>query len=199
MPLKPRSRIALMLSAMMLAGLLSYIILNRIQPVDVSDMEIAGKKAGTESAANPDTSMAGQTLSPATFRDGQGQPVRLEDFKGEVLLVNLWATWCPPCVAELPALDTLQARLKHKGLHVLAVSMDRGKPEAEIEAFLVERHLEQLVLYLDTGREIAMKWPYKGLPASYLIGRDGKVIARFDGPRAWDEGEIFRMVEAALD
>ncbi|HCS23200.1 MAG TPA: hypothetical protein DIW20_05545, partial [Rhodospirillaceae bacterium] len=108
-----------------------------------------------------------------------------------------WATWCPPCVAELPALDSLQAKLRDKGLHVVAVSLDR-KPLADVAAFLEERRVEQMKLYVDTDRQIPLKWQYAGVPASFLIGRDGVVIEQFDGPREWDKGEMLTKIEAVL-
>lgn len=195
-----------MVFAMLLALGLSYTILVNIQPSstpaaktsknmekEASGAEAASKKAAR--AARP--SAAGQTLPEVTFYDENGQAVTLADFKGEVLLVNLWATWCPPCVAELPALDTLQARLRDKGLHVLPISLD-NKPVADVAAFLAERRVEQMKLYIDSGRQIPMKWVYAGIPASFLIDRNGVVFEQFDGPREWAEGEIFSRIESQL-
>ena len=207
--LKPQHRIVLMIVAMVLAIGLSYTILVNIQPPSAAEnktsenmekQEVVAASAAPAAekqarAARP--SAVGQTLPAVTFYDEKGQPVTLADFKGEVLLVNLWASWCPPCVAELPALDTLQAKLREKGLHVLPVSLD-NKPVADVAAFLAERRVEQLSLYIDTDRQIPMKWTYAGIPASFLIDRNGVVIEQFDGPREWAEGEVFARIESQL-
>lgn len=207
--LKPQHRIVLMIVAMVMALGLSYTILVNIQPSSavseksVKNMEKQEAATATPARAAEKTARAarpsavGQVLPDVTFYDEKGQPVTLADFKGEVLLVNLWATWCPPCVAELPALDTLQAKLREKGLHVLPVSLD-NKPVADVAAFLAERRVEQLSLYIDSGRQIPMKWTYAGIPASFLIDRNGVVIEQFDGPREWAEGEVFARIESQL-
>lgn len=186
---------------MLIAVGLSYTILVNIQPPSPetskaqANMETKSMPAPVVAAPRP--SQAGKTLPDAVFYDAEGRAVRLGDFAGEVLLVNLWATWCPPCVAELPALDSLQAKLRDKGLHVVAVSLDR-KPLADVAAFLEERRVEQMKLYVDTDRQIPLKWQYAGVPASFLIGRDGVVIEQFDGPREWDKGEMLAKIEAVL-
>lgn len=199
--LKPRQRVILMVTAMLIAVGLSYTILVNIQPPSPEtskaqeNMEMKSMPAPVVAAPRP--SQAGKTLPDAVFYDAEGRAVRLGAFAGEVLLVNLWATWCPPCVAELPALDSLQAKLRDKGLHVVAVSLDR-KPLADVAAFLEERRVEQMKLYVDTDRQIPLKWQYAGVPASFLIGRDGVVIEQFDGPREWDKGEMLAKIEAVL-
>lgn len=201
--LKPRQRVILMVTAMLIAVGLSYTILVNIQPPSPEtskvqkNMERKGAPAPAPVVAAPRPSQAGKTLPDAVFYDAEGRAVRLGDFAGEVLLVNLWAMWCPPCVAELPALDGLQAKLRDKGLHVVAISLDR-KPVADVAAFLEERRVEQMKLYVDTDRQIPLKWQYAGVPASFLIGRDGVVIEQFDGPREWDKGEMLTKIEAVL-
>jgi len=204
MPLTPKTRILLMLGAMIGAALLSYTILANIQPSDIKNMETRGKKAPETSLTNAPAPRSDETavtasadLAPVIFYDAAGKAATLADFKGQVVLVNLWATWCPPCIAELPSLDLLQARLRDAGLKVLPVSMDR-KPVAEVAAFLDARNVEQMTLYIDTDRDIARNWAYGALPASYLIGRDGKVIEVFMGPREWTKGAVFEKIKAAL-
>jgi|GEM_PF-288785 len=216
MPLKPQHRILLMLSAMACAILLYYTILPKIQPSDMQDMETGGKKeqaaqmvlappvgadAGVTSVPADVTSAAPATevekLPSVRFYDIKGQPVTLEDFKGQVLLVNLWATWCPPCVAELPSLDKLQAMLQDKGLRVVAVSVDRV-PVEDVMAFFKERNLERLAAYVDSDRQIALNWPYSGIPISFLVGRDGALLQTFSGPEEWTEGPVFKAIQAAV-
>lgn len=195
MPLTPRTRIFLMVGAMIGAALLSYTILTDIQPPDTQNMKTADKKMPT--VARPATPVRQSPLPHAVFYDAAGKDFTLEGFKGDVLLVNLWATWCPPCIAELPSLDMLQARLRDKGLKVLAISMDR-KPVEEVSAFLAARRVEQLDVYIDRDRNIKLKWQYEALPVSFLVDRSGNVLEVFMGPREWTEGEVFDKIKAAL-
>ena len=204
MPLTPKTRILLMLGAMFGAALLSYTILANIQPSGTKNMKTEAKKTSDMSReilpVPPPAAQRVQAtteLAPATFYDDAGAAVTLADFKGQVLLVNLWATWCPPCIAELPSLDLLQAKLRDDGLKVVAISMDR-KPVSDVAAFLDARNVEQMDIYIDTDRDIARKWAYDALPVSYLIGRDGTVIEAFMGPREWTKGAIFDKIKAAL-
>jgi thiol-disulfide isomerase/thioredoxin len=138
-------------------------------------------------------------MADAVFYDALATetPVRLSDFRGSVLLVNLWATWCPPCVVELPSLDLLQAKLGDRNFRVITISMDRGDA-AKIPAFLKERGVERLPAYWDKDYDIPRKWTYGGLPASFLIGADGRLIEKFEGPRKWDSGEVFEKIKAQL-
>ncbi|MDY0010032.1 MAG: TlpA disulfide reductase family protein [Bdellovibrionales bacterium] len=191
--LKPQQRIFLMVGAMVLAIGLSVVLLWQIQPEVKTDTQVVQAAAQEQAQKSARPSQAGKVLPGAVFYDAEGNAVSLADFKGSVVLVNLWATWCPPCVAELPALDGLQAKLRDNGLVVLPISLDR-KPVEEVAAFLAERRVERMALYIDTDRQIPMKWTYAGIPASFLIGRDGVVIEQFDGPREWDEGAVFKHI-----
>lgn len=132
-------------------------------------------------------------LAPATFVTADEQPVTLADFQGGVILVNLWATWCPPCVAELPSLDALQARMKGKEFKIVAVSMDSG-PLSQVQAFLKKQDIENLDLYWDRDKQIMAKWKYAGLPVSFLVNREGDVVDTFEGPQVWDKGAVFDRI-----
>lgn len=133
-------------------------------------------------------------LPAASFVDRNGAAADLSQFKGQVVLVNLWATYCPPCVAELPALDQLQAKLRDRGFRIVAVSLDRSSAE-QVAAFWDARGLEQLDFYWDRDRQIPGKWKYDGIPTSYLLDRTGRVVKTYNGAYKWDEEEIFRPIE----
>lgn len=143
------------------------------------------------------TVTAAKTLPDASFRDKDGKVVSVSDFKGKVVLVNLWATWCPPCVAELPALDMLHARLRDKGFAVIAVSLDRGDMKV-VTDFLDKRGVEHLAAYQDADRDISRKWEYGGIPASFLVARDGTLLERIDGPREWVSDEVLTKIERVV-
>jgi thiol-disulfide isomerase/thioredoxin len=118
------------------------------------------------------------------FTDAAGTRHALSAFRGRYVLVNLWATWCAPCVAELPALARLSAFAP--GLKVLAINTDRGTVDAG--AFLKEHHVRLPVL---RDSDVVMLRSFKayGLPMTALIGPDGKILAKAEGPAEWDSPE----------
>ncbi|MDE1153792.1 MAG: TlpA disulfide reductase family protein [Micavibrio sp.] len=137
-----------------------------------------------------------QSLPAITFYDAEGRATKLTDFNGKVVLVNLWATWCTPCVGELPSLDRLQAKLGDKGFQVVALSIEPDLPK--VKAFLKAHGVEHLSAYVDKDREVPSKWTYAGVPTSYLLGPDGQLLHTFNGPAEWDKGDALAQVTAAV-
>lgn len=140
---------------------------------------------------------AAESLPAITFYDKSDAPVTLDQFKGKAVLVNLWATWCPPCVHELPALDRLQEKMGGK-LAVVALSVDTSS-SAELEAFLTAKGVKTLAVYSDRDKQVPLKWKYDGLPTSYLIDKNGNILRRYEGPYAWDQDEMLKEIGAALN
>lgn len=136
-------------------------------------------------------------LPPLYFYDKSGHKVTLADFKGKPVLVNLWATWCVPCIKELPSLDRLQ-KMEEGKLVVVAVSMDREKTFEDIGAFLRKHGAAHLAVYWDQDRLVPLKWKYAGLPTSYLIDRHGVVAGRYDGGYDWDKGGVKKDIEGVI-
>ena len=132
-----------------------------------------------------------------SFTDAEGRQIRLSDFAGRVALVNFWATWCGPCVREMPSLDRLQKTLGGADFVVLALSQDRGgtKPVA---SFYRKHGLESLAIHIDARGKLARAFGVTGIPATFLIGRDGKVVGRLDGPAEWDSREAIALVRFYL-
>ena len=123
-----------------------------------------------------------------SFVDASGKTLSLDDFKGKVVLLNLWATWCAPCVEEMPALDRLQQALGGDGFMVLALAMDRqGRPL--VEPFLEKLGVKNLPMYLDTSGNATRLLKARGLPTTVLIGRDGKELGRLEGSAVWDSAQ----------
>jgi thiol-disulfide isomerase/thioredoxin len=118
------------------------------------------------------------------FTDVTGHRQALSGLKGRYVLLNLWATWCAPCVAELPALARLRAFAP--GLMVLAINADRGAVDAG--GFLKSHHVDLPVLR-DSDTVMMKRFVVYGLPMTVLIDPDGKVVARADGPADWDNPE----------
>jgi thiol-disulfide isomerase/thioredoxin len=118
------------------------------------------------------------------FHDVAGGSHRLSQFSGRYVLLNLWATWCAPCVAELPALAKL-SRLA-PGLKVVAVDVGRDGA-AQADAFLKSHQAGGLSTYVDSDIALVRAFGAYGLPMTVLIGPDGKVVAKAEGPAAWDD------------
>ncbi len=136
-------------------------------------------------------------VPPLHFTDGAGQPVALSDFTGRVVLLNLWATWCSPCVRELPSLDRLQAALGSPAFQVVALAEDRGGA-ATVLPFLKQRQIQGLTAYLDAPGAATAVFETQGLPTTILIDRDGREVARMLGGTDWDAGTARQAVEALV-
>jgi thiol-disulfide isomerase/thioredoxin len=136
-----------------------------------------------------------------SFRDREGKPVRLADFRGQSVLLNLWASWCVPCRKEMPALDRLQGRMNGKDFAVVAINIDTGDP-AKPHRFLSEAGIKNLAYYEDPStnafQELKRVGRAVGLPTSILIDRTGCEIGYLAGPAEWSSEEAVALVRAAL-
>ena len=132
------------------------------------------------------------------FQDATGGEVSLRDFAGEVVLVNLWATWCAPCRAEMPSIDRLAGAMADEDLAVLALSTDRFGAE-RIRSFLDEIGVRHLAVYQDKRSEVARAAGAMGLPVTLILDREGREVARLTGDAEWDspEAKVFlsRLIE----
>ena len=126
------------------------------------------------------------TLPDVAFTDAQGRRHTLSALKGRYVLLNLWATWCAPCVRELPALAKLQSAMPPGGLAVVAVDMGRASP-AETLAFLKAHDASGLTAYFDPDLGLMHVFGAFGLPLSVLFDKKGREIAHAAGPAEWDD------------
>lgn len=128
-------------------------------------------------------------LPEVHFVDGDDRSLSLQDFRGRLVLLNLWATWCVPCRKEMPALDRLEAKLGSPDFEVVALSIDRQGLGA-VRPFFKELELKALRIYLDQSGKAAFALNAPGFPTTLLIDREGREAARKIGPAEWDSPEI---------
>jgi thiol-disulfide isomerase/thioredoxin len=146
-----------------------------------------------------DLSHKGKPASSALFDDPDGKPTRLANFTGKPLLVNLWATWCAPCVKELPTLDRLALSHEKDGtLRVLAVSQDFG-PHASVEAFLKKNRIEKLAAYQDAKSNLSAGLGAEVLPTSILFDARGREVWRYVGDLDWTGPEAAKLLSQGVE
>jgi thiol-disulfide isomerase/thioredoxin len=127
------------------------------------------------------------------FQDAEGRETRFDAFRGKGLVVNFWATWCPPCVAEMPALDRAHAALAREGIEVLALSSDRGG-RTVVEPFYQRTGLRHLAMWFDARGAAGRALGIRGLPTTVILDRRGLEVARLEGEAAWDTPEMLAAI-----
>jgi len=139
-------------------------------------------------------SIAGRT-APDFALELNGKQTRLRDLKGKVVLLDFWATWCPPCVEETPALIELHRRIADRGGLVLGVSLDDD--QSAYENFLKEHNIN-FPTYRDSSKAIAANYGTSMYPEAYLIGRDGRIARKVVGPQDWTSPDFLAAFDTLL-
>jgi thiol-disulfide isomerase/thioredoxin len=129
--------------------------------------------------------------------DGAGQPADMAPYRGKVLLVNLWATWCAPCIKELPSLGALQQELGGDQFQVVTIAIDERDP-AKIEPFLAGHGAANLPVLIDRDRTVEKVTQVIALPTSLLVDPEGKVKAMVTGDACWNSGTALAAVKAFI-
>jgi len=122
-----------------------------------------------------------------------GTMVRLSDRKGKVVFLNIWATWCPPCVEEMPSMEKLYQKLKGEDFEILAVSIDKNGAEA-VAPFMKKYNLSFTAL-IDSKESLKYKYQTTGVPESYIIDKNGTIVEKVIGPRNWSSPEAVRIFQ----
>ena len=139
-----------------------------------------------------------RSLAEIEFENGEGETSSLAEFRGKVVLLNIWATWCAPCRREMPTLERLQAELGGPAFEVVALSLDRkGLPV--VKEFYEELGLQNLAMYVDESGAAQRALNVLGLPTTLLLDRDGNEIGRLLGPAQWDSPEMVSFIRGYVE
>jgi thiol-disulfide isomerase/thioredoxin len=189
----PRFRLAIALGAIAAIGAAAFGIFRaggERAPPPAAAVAPAG-------VAAPGWASAPQALPEVRFQDGEGRLLSLADFRGKVVLLNLWATWCAPCREEMPSLDRLQQALGGGAFEVVALSLDSGGVEA-VRRFYDEVGVRALKVYVDPSMKASAALRAPGVPTTILIDREGGERWRKLGPAQWDAPETIEALRARL-
>lgn len=143
-----------------------------------------------------DRSKAGRAAPATAFEDPEGAPASLADFRGRPVLLNLWATWCAPCIAEMPTLDRLAAR-EGERLHVLTISQDLNGRE-KVEAFFAKQGYRSLETWLDPQMALMTELKADTLPTTILYDAQGREQWRVVGMEDWESGRAALLLKEGL-
>ncbi len=159
-------------------------------PISISDVKVS-KNFNQE---KPEVGYLGPGF---TLRNLKGNYESLEDYRGQVVILNFWATWCAPCRVEMPSFEKLYRRYRSEGVTVLAVTLDKNSG-SKIKSFVDEYGLTFPVL-LDKKGEVERLYPSMTIPFTYVINHEGRVVARVDGAKNWESKETFDAIEYLLE
>lgn len=133
----------------------------------------------------------GDRTPPFEVKDLSGRLHRLADYRGKVVLINFWATWCEPCRDEMPAMQALQSKLGDKSFVVLAVNV--AESDVRVDDFLRTMALDFTVLH-DRDSSVMKAWRVKALPASFVVGPDGRIQYSFTGDLEWTDNKVVKAL-----
>lgn len=193
-----RSLIVALLALAATVVLVAYVAQQALRPAAPRE-SVVGSRAGSGPGFSFVTLPSPRPVPQLKFTDKDGRALSLGDFRGKMVLLNIWATWCPPCRKEMPSLDRLQARLGSPGFEVVAASIDQGNDALFIvEEFFREIGIKHLRIYLDSTGGAARTVGALGLPVTLLVDRRGMEIGRLVGPAEWDSPEAIAMIRQHL-
>jgi thiol-disulfide isomerase/thioredoxin len=167
------------------------LLLGSLAVADAAAAESEGAKLG-EFIPAPSP----QPAPDISFTGIDGKSVSLGNFHGDLVLVNLWATWCQPCIREMPSLARLQEKLG-AGMTLLAVSQDRGGAKI-VQPFLDKLGLDKLKVYTDPKSDVGHAFQVRGLPTTLVIGSNSEVLGRVEGAAEWDSPNMLAILRPLM-
>lgn len=175
---------------MLVVGLLAILLVI----VQSCSQPKTGLELYSEGSLKKLTSLEAPPVQPnMTFSAPSGREMQLSDYQGKVILVNIWATWCAPCIAEMPMLDALQAEKGSADFEVVTISLDRTAEEAA--QWFEKNGIDNLPLWHDSSYGVSAKLNLPGLPTSIFYNRQGREIARIPGEVDWTSEEALALVD----
>ena len=130
------------------------------------------------------------------LKDSNGKNVSLSDFKGKIVFLNFWTTWCPTCRIEMPSMEKLHQKLKNKDFAMVTINLQESA--SQVKGFFKEFKLSFTAL-LDTTGEVGASFGIRAIPATYILDKDGRIIGQVNGPREWDSKEAIALFENLID
>lgn len=132
------------------------------------------------------------------FADEYATSTTIDAFKGKIVILNFWATWCAPCIKEMPSLERLAARLPAEKFAVIAVSQDKGGASIA-KLFLSRIGVHNLPLYVDPNGRLSRDLSVRGLPTTVVIARDGTIVGKLEGTAEWDANDVVAYLFSLSD
>lgn len=175
-------------TALAVGGTLAFGLVSRKPHAEVL-ADLASKLVLTDPPVEP---------ADAVFLDAEGKEHRIADFRGRGMVINFWATWCAPCVAEMPALAALSKSLGPHDIAVLPLSSDRGGAPV-VEPWLRDKGLSSLPVLLDPKGTMARSWKVRGLPTTVIIDRSGRDRARLEGVANWATPSAIALIRKLVE
>ena len=145
-----------------------------------------------EELENFELSIEKKNIADLKFKDDEGKEISFSDFQDKVLLVNFWATWCAPCIKEMPSLDRLKKKI-NKNFDVIAISVDRDGVK-KVKDFFNEQKITNLVKYFDIKNSLAKEMDLFGVPTSFFVNKKGNLIGYYQGDMEWDNDTVIKFI-----
>ncbi|WP_394230723.1 TlpA disulfide reductase family protein [Shewanella colwelliana] len=137
-------------------------------------------------------------IDAVPFKDAAGKAMDFSQYRGQVVMVNMWATWCPPCVRELPALDRFEAKFDPKQFTVLPVSIDLDGKD-KVEPFLKSLGMENFETYYDPKQKLGQVFPLDTIPATFILNKEGELVAFVRTFVDWDDAKAVDLINSFID
>jgi thiol-disulfide isomerase/thioredoxin len=137
-------------------------------------------------------------IEPVAFNDVDGKAIDFSQFKGKIIMVNMWATWCPPCVRELPAIERLATKFKAEDFVLLPISID-AEGKQQVQPFLNSLGMPNFNSYYDQSQSLGDVFPLDTIPATFILDQQGQLIAFVRSYVDWDDAKAVTLIQGFID
>lgn len=137
-------------------------------------------------------------IKPVAFNDVNGKAIDISHYKGKVIMVNMWATWCPPCIRELPAIERLATKFKSEDFVLLPISID-AEGKQQVQPFLNSLGMTGFSSYYDPEQNLGKVFPLDTIPATFILDQNGQLIAFVRSFVDWDDAKVISLIQSFID